>query len=155
MIVYIWLIICGCVCLWKGFHSSAKAKKFKVFLEDEDNICQAEAAIHIVKVEYHAYHKFDDYIVNINFTDFRGEKISISKTFNDSHCSTKYLRENKNREEFPATVFYHRENPEDISVKELNEFEYVRSERWIMPLVGVLFIFIGCILIYYRYCYKA
>lgn len=154
IIVDIWLIICGCICIWKGFYSSSKTEKLKAFLEYQDHVCQAEGMIRVVKIEYNAHHRFDDYIVNITFTDFRGEKISITKTFNDSHCSTKYLRRNKKKAEVPATVFYHRENPEDFIIKELKEFEYAKSERWFMPLVGVLFILLRGVLIYYHYWRK-
>lgn len=150
MIVYIWLIVCGCICIWKGFYSSFKSKRLKDLWEDKDNVCQAEGTIRVVKIEYHGHHRFDDYIVNISFIDFRGKSVSLTKTFNDSYCSTKYLRHNKKNTEVPATVFYHRENPKECIIKELKEFEYARSEGWIMPLVGVLFILLGAILFYYH-----
>lgn len=149
MIVNIWLIICGCICIWKGFYSSAKSEKLKAFLEDQDNVCQTQGTIHVVNIEYHARHHFDNYIVNIKFTDVRGEQISVTKPFNAGHCSTKYLRKNKKNGEVPATVFYCTKNPKECLVKELQEFEYVRSERWFMPIVGIALILLGVIFIYH------
>ncbi|RRD94749.1 hypothetical protein EII17_06890 [Clostridiales bacterium COT073_COT-073] len=154
IIVDIWLIICGCICIWKGFYSFSKTEKLKAFLEDKDYACQAEGMIRVVRVEYHARHRFDDYIVNITFTDFREKNISVTKTVNSSHCSTKYLRKNKKKTEVPATIFYRRENPKECIIEELKEFEYIRNEGWIMLLAGVLFILLGGVLIYYYYWRK-
>lgn len=149
MILYSWLTICGCICIWKGFYSSAKSEKLKAFLEDQDNVCQTQGTIRVVNIEYHARHHFDNYIVNIKFTDVRGENISVTKSFNAGHCSTKYLRKNKKKTEVPATVFYRRENPNECIIKELREFEYARSERWFMPLVGIAMILLVVIFICY------
>ena len=40
-------------------------------------------------------------------------------------------------------------NPKECLVKELQEFEYVRSERWFMPIVGIALILLGVIFIYH------
>ena len=149
MIVEIWLIICGCICIWKGYYSLSKSEDLKNFMENKEQVSQTEGTISVVKIEYHVSPHFDDYIVNIKFTDVRGEQISVTKPFNASHCSTKYLRKNKKNGEVPATVFYCMENPEECIVKELQEFEYARSERWFMPIVGIALILLGVIFIYH------
>lgn len=150
-IASICLIICGCLCIWKGRRSFFKAKNLSTFLADKDNVYQTKGTVRVIKIEYHMAPKTDDYIVDVIFKDFNDRIISSRKTYNDSHCSTKYLRKNRKINEIPIHVFYHKENPENFVISELKESEYLSSERWVMPFFGIVFILLGSVLIYYHY----
>ncbi|RRD96395.1 hypothetical protein EII17_00060 [Clostridiales bacterium COT073_COT-073] len=142
------LLIVGLICIGKGFRSLSKVKKLETFLMD-DKVEQVKGLIRVVKVRYH-YRQMNEYIVKITFKNWKDELMSVTKSFNGSRCYAAVLRKSKKKGEVPVTIFYHKEDPENLIIQELREITYFGREKWIVPFFGIVFILLGIALIYYR-----
>lgn len=148
IIVGIYLTVCGFICIWKGLNSSSKEKSLREFLKD-NNTEKVEGSLKVVKIDYR--YKSTVYVVKISFKNKNDELISVTKSFNNSLHNTKFLRKNKKKGKISITVFYDEKNPENFTIKEMKEVQYLRGEKWLLPFFGILCILLSITMFYYQF----
>lgn len=47
-------------------------------------------------------------------------------------------------------MYYQKNNPDRFVIKEMSELKYLKSEKWIVPTIGIFLILVGIGIMYHR-----